>query len=67
MKTAGVFIDAWKLTIFERTLRESGYTWTQHPGLAPKTLLLKVATDNMQALAQVILRANQEAARTGPA
>lgn len=64
MKTAGIVIDAWKLPIFERVLREAGHTWTQHDGLAPDTLLLKVASDNMQALAQTVLKANQEAART---
>lgn len=64
MRTAAIAIDAWKLPIFQRVLREAGYTWEQHPGLTIDMLLLKVSTDNMQALAQAVLKANQEAGRT---
>jgi hypothetical protein len=67
MKTAGIAIDAWKLPIFERHLKAGGYTWINAGRLIADTLLLKVtvADDGQQRLAQVVLAANQEAARTG--
>lgn len=64
-KKAAIAIDTWKLPIFSRHLVSKGYHYTEGPGLAPDTLLLTVTTDNLQALAQTVLAANTEAARTG--
>ncbi len=50
MITAGVAIDDWKLSIFERHLRGAGYAYTRHPGLSAGTLTLKVKTENLEAL-----------------
>ncbi len=62
---AAIAIDAWKLPIFERHLTKGGYAFTNAGSLAADTLLLTVETSNSQALAQAVLAANQEAARTG--
>jgi hypothetical protein len=64
MKIA-VAIDNWKLPIFERILRESGYEFEQTKALTRDSLLLMVHTDNLLALAKVVEQANAEAARTG--
>jgi hypothetical protein len=65
MKKAAIAIDAWKLPIFSRILVEKGYHYTEGPGLTSGTLFLYVHTDNMQALGQVVLVCNQEAAKKG--
>lgn len=62
---AAIAIDDWKLPIFERHLAQAGYTHTDGPGLTPKTLLLTVTTDNVEALGEVVKAANTEAAQTG--
>lgn len=41
MKTAGIAIDDWKLPTFTRILNAAGYGFSQHPGIAPNTLLLR--------------------------
>lgn len=61
---AGIAIDAWKLPIFERRLSQSGYVWTNCGAPTESTLLLRVETNNLEALAVVIKAANDEAART---
>lgn len=66
MKKAAIAIDTWKLPIFSRILVAKGYHYEEGPGLTPGTLHLYVHTDNMQALAQVVLACNQEAAKKGP-
>lgn len=63
MLRAGVFIDAWKLPIFERHLSEAKYSYTQHPGLTPDTLQLHVMTNSVLELKPVIEAANAEAQR----
>lgn len=63
---AGIAIDRWKLSIFERHLAQNGYTWTNAGGLTEGTLLLTVETENAEALGVVVRAANDEAARTGP-
>jgi len=65
MKKAAIAIDAWKLSIFERHLSQSGYTWKQVDGLTANALILTVETKNMVALGAVVKAANDEAARTG--
>lgn len=61
---AAIAIDRWKLPIFERYFARAGHAHTWSDGLTEDTMFLYVETDNGQALAQVILAANTEAART---
>ncbi len=61
---AGIAIDNWKLPIFERHLKQSGYTFTSMP-FVEETQVLHVQTDNLEALAEVVKAANTEAAMTG--
>ncbi len=60
-----IAIDNWKFSIFERCLKQSGYQFSQVPGLTDGTTLLTVITDNGQALYEVVKAANIEAAKTG--
>ena len=62
---AGIVIDEWKLPIFERRLRQSGYSFKNAGHLTTGTLLLQVETTNLEALGAVVTAANDEAARTG--
>lgn len=64
-KTAAVVIDNWKESIFVRHLTQAGYTFERAGGLTKDSMVLKVPTTNMQALAEVVKAANTEAARTG--
>jgi hypothetical protein len=64
MTKAGIVIDEWKLPIFERRLREAGYTFDTGPGLMKATLLLTVHTDNLIALDTVVRAAVNEARRS---
>jgi len=61
---AGIAIDAWKLEIFERHLKQAGYSWVNAGPLVEGTTLLTVSTENATALAGVVQAANDEAART---
>lgn len=65
MQKAAIAIDAWKLSIFDRHLSQSGYAYEHALGITDKTLLLTVCTENLEALAGVVQAANNEAARTG--
>lgn len=65
MKTAGIAIDDWKLTIFKRHLQQAGYSVKNAGPLTNGTLLLQVHTTNLEALGEVVKAANTEAARTG--
>jgi hypothetical protein len=67
VKKAGVCIDAWKLPIFERHLTAGNYLFKNCGQLLADTLLLQVDVldGHAQRLAQTVLAANQEAARTG--
>jgi hypothetical protein len=58
--TAGIYIDTWKLPIFQRHLHLNGFRYTQHLAPAPDTLLLQVKTNNPLALREVIRDANAE-------
>lgn len=62
---AGIVIDRWKLPIFTRRLKEAGFSYEEVGALVPDTLTLIVITDKPQALGQVVLAANKEAAKTG--
>ncbi len=61
---AGIAIDAWKLPIFDRLLTAAGFTFTNVGQLTDGTLLLRVDTEESQRLAQVVLAANIECAKT---
>lgn len=60
MKTAGIAIDGWKLAIFKRHLDAAGYSYTEHPGLTPDSLFLKVKADRVAPLQRVIDAAQLE-------
>lgn len=65
MKIA-IAIDAWKLPIFEQHLQKAGFEFKNVGNLTKDSLLLTVETDKAQALGQVVVAANKEAARTAP-
>ena len=64
MKVA-ICIDDWKLPIFERHLKQSGYSFKNAGEITPGALVLTVETNNASALAEIVKAANTEAARTG--
>lgn len=61
---AGILIDKWKLPIFSRRLKEAGFAYEEVGSLTNDSLTLTVVTDRTQALGQVVLAANKEAAQT---
>jgi hypothetical protein len=61
---AGIAIDVWALSIFDRRLSEAGYTYDKGPGLTQDTFFLTVTTDNPVALAHVLRAACIEAFET---
>lgn len=65
MKKAGVAIDSWKRAVFEKRLKEAGFTWKRGPGLTENTMLLKVdyTDEQFDNLAAVIKAANEECAK----
>lgn len=65
---AGVAIDSWKLSIFEKHLTEAGYTYETRPGVTSDSLMLHVVVDNssLHDLHKAVLAANTEAALTPP-
>ena len=65
LKKAAVAIDAWKLSIFERHLKQAGYAFENAGHLTAGTLVLRVDTTNLVALCEVVKAANTEAAQTG--
>lgn len=60
---AAIAIGDWKLRIFERHLKQAGYSWEQGAGLTSDTLFLYVETKDAKALETVVRAANAEAAR----
>jgi hypothetical protein len=62
MKTAGVAIDHWKLSIFKKHLDGAGYSYTEHPGVTADILLLKVKYEWVADLQPIIEAANTECA-----
>lgn len=60
MKSAGVAIDTWKLGIFKKHLDRGGFAFTEHPGLTPDAMLLKVETPTIAALQPIIEAAQKE-------
>lgn len=65
MKVVGIAIDSWKLSIFERRLKQAGYTFENRGEFSKACLLLRVSTENVEALQEVVRAANTEAAMTG--
>lgn len=65
MKKAGIAIDTWKLTIFERHLKQSGYSFKNEGEFTKGCIMLRVDTENLEALKTVVKAANTEAAKTG--
>lgn len=65
MPKAGIAIDNWKLAIFERHLKNSGYKFKKTNGLAHDAMVLTVDTENLEALSIVVKAANDEAGKTG--
>jgi hypothetical protein len=63
VKTAGVVIDAWKLPVFRRHLDTAKRDYTEHPGITPDTLTLKVKYDWVHELQPIIEAANAECAQ----
>ena len=62
---AGIAIDNWKFSIFERRLQQAGYSFERADGLTKDAMILSVTTDNVEALGEVVKAANTEAAKTG--
>lgn len=62
---AGIVIDSWKLSIFDRHLKQSGYKYENKGAFTPDTLILRVDTTNVEALKEVLKAASNEAALTG--
>lgn len=58
-------MDSWKLPIFERHLKQHGYSFERSELSADGLIILGVVTDNIEALAEVVSAANYEAAMTG--
>ena len=59
---AGVAIDNWKLPIFEKLLKDNGYTFDTKK-LTEDTLLLTVENDSLNRLSSVLREAQLEAQR----
>lgn len=64
MLKAAIFIDSWKLPIFERKLLNHGYQFEKYGGLTDDTLFLTVMTNSVKELEVVVRAANTEAAET---
>lgn len=61
---AGIIIDSWKLSIFERHLQQAGFSFENLGEFTPDTIALRVHTDAPDALHEALKAANTEAART---
>lgn len=62
---AGIALDNWKFSIFERHLKQSGYAFTKSNGLTKNSIILSVETPSIEALGEVVKAADAEAALTG--
>ena len=65
IQKVGIAIDDWKLPIFERHLTQAGYAFENCGPLTDGALFLKVNTANTEALKEVLMAAQAEAAKTG--
>jgi len=62
MKTAAIAIDSWKLPVFTKMLKKAGYQFTKAKGLTDDTLFLKVETEDLEKLKDLVIRMNTAAA-----
>lgn len=64
MRTA-IVLDEWKLSIFERNLKDAGFTSGRRPGLTKGTLVFAVVIPDdaasLEKLSSVIQASNDEA------
>jgi hypothetical protein len=65
MHKAGIVIDPWKLAIFERHLKQAGYTYVNAGLIHKDGLVLRVDTINLEALNGVLQSAQHECKMTG--
>ncbi len=61
---AAVVIDKWKRPIFEKILKEDGFTFSRQPGITSDTLVLRVTCSSPMQLKPTIERAQLAAARS---
>lgn len=61
MPIAAIVLDDWKLDIFKRILTDAGYRFTEHEGVTPDTVTLKVEATNMVILGEVVKACNNAA------
>jgi hypothetical protein len=62
MKTIGIVIDDWKLSIFKHHLTEAGYKFTFHKGISFGTLILRVQARFASDVAPAVQAADAECA-----
>ena len=58
MKKHGIVIDSYKLETFKRLLEQGGYKFETTRNAHDHTYVLTVQTDNTEALAEVVKKAN---------
>lgn len=63
MKTVGVVMDDWRVTVFRRHLDAAGYEYSEHPGPTPNTRILKVTCEWVHKLKEIIDAAEAECAQ----
>lgn len=66
MSKAAVVIDSWKLEIFEKHLKEAGYTYKILSGLSQNSLTLQVDYEWVAKLQPIIEAAQEECAKNKP-
>jgi len=65
MKKIGIAIDPWKLDIFERNLKEGGFTeYMVTPGETMTAITIRAPRSDMVSLGEIVKAANDECART---
>jgi hypothetical protein len=63
MKIA-VAIDKWKLPVFDKHLKEAGYSYETESGISKEVLILKVEAEK-ELLRPIVKAANDECAKAG--
>ncbi len=61
VRKCAVVIDKWKLKYFRRVFKISNFDFEETKGVTPDTLLLKVFTDDVNALSVAVYEANRRA------
>lgn len=64
-KTAAVFIETWKLAVFEKHLKAAGYSYEVTDGLTPGQYNLRVKYEWVAELKPIIEAAQAEARKHG--